>query len=101
MKKLKWIVLTFMFLLISAVGLLVLTFKMPELGSVEDIKIEGMEGNHLSSTITANIYNPNFYALGARKVDYILTYRDTVIGKGSLKDGFSLVSGDTTRLEMP
>ncbi len=99
--KIKWIVILLFLMLIAGAALIAFTFKMPEFSGVDEIKIEGMDGKQLSATIQAKVYNPNFYALGARKVDYIVTYRDTVIGKGALPQGLSLSGGDTTQLSLP
>ncbi len=101
MKKLKWISLSLLLLLVAAVAVVGLTFSMPEFAGMDQIEIQGMEGKQLAATLTAKIHNPNFYSLGARKLDYIVTYHDTLIGRGSLPDGLSLTAGDTSRLQLP
>jgi LEA14-like dessication related protein len=100
-QKVKWIVGMLALVFIAVIALLGLTFKLPAFAGIDEIKIEGMEGKHVAATISAKIYNPNFYALSARKLDYIVTYHDTVIGKGDLPKGLSLDGGDTTQLQLP
>ncbi len=100
-QKIKWIVGLIALTIIALVAILGLTFKLPEFAGIEEIKVEGMEGKKVAATIRAKIYNPNFYALGARKLDYIVMYHDTIIGKGNLPQGLSLEGGDTTRLQLP
>jgi LEA14-like dessication related protein len=100
-KKIKWIILGTVLLLIAVVAYLGLTFKAPEFAGLDGIEIEGMKGKKLESTIQVKIYNPNFYGLSAAKLDYIVTYRDTVLGRGSLPKGLTLEGGDTNKLQLP
>ena len=99
--KIKWFIFLTLLLLIAVVGLLALTFKVPDFAGIDAIEIEGMDGKQLKASIQAKVYNPNFYGLSARKIDYIVTYRDTVIGKGVLPQGLSLSAADTTQLSLP
>lgn len=100
-KKIRILLGVTLLLLVGAGTYLGLTFKLPEFAGVEAIEMGDLQGRVLHATITTKIFNPNFYSLGARKVDYLISYRDTVIGRGKLQEGLSLLGGDTTHLKLP
>jgi LEA14-like dessication related protein len=100
-KKIILFLVIFLLLGLGFLGIVAVTFKMPEFAGMDEIALHDMEHGDLQATITARIFNPNFFALGAAKVDYVVSYRDTVIGKGELPQGLSLAASDTTPLELP
>lgn len=100
-KKLLYGSLAVVAVLGIVLGVLAATFSMPELAGVDGIEVLELEEHDLKAQLNARIYNGNFYSLSASKLEYITTYRDTVIGRGKLREGLSLAGGDTTLVEMP
>lgn len=100
-KKPIWIGGSLVFLFIIATVILAATFKLPELVGVDAIEVHEVDGKGLQATVKGRIYNGNLISLSARKLDYIVTYHDTLLGMGHLPKGCSLPAGDTTLLELP
>lgn len=100
-KKLIWAAIGLVVLLLIGGGIVAATFKMPEFVGLDGIEIQELEGKDLHAVVKGKISNANFFELTARKLDYIVTYHDTLIGRGKLPEGFELAAGDTTELELP
>lgn len=100
-KKLLYVLLALLGVVALLLGIGAATFSMPELVRVDGIEVLELEERDLKAQLKARIYNGNFYSLSASKLEYITTYRDTVIGRGKLREGLSLAGGDTTTVEMP
>jgi LEA14-like dessication related protein len=100
-KKLLWISLGIVTLLVIVVGYVAATFQVPEFAGMDEIEIQELEGHDLHAEAKGRIYNGNFFAITARNLEYVVTYQDTVLGRGKLKEGFSLAAGDTTLVTLP
>ena len=97
--RLKWILLGLLGIILIGGGILWATFSMPEFIAIEGMEVLGKEGEDIESRVTAKIYNGNFYALGASDLTYVISYRDTVLGRGELAE-MDLPGGDTTDVEL-
>lgn len=99
-KKLLWASLSLLLVALLSVGVVAATFEMPSMEGVDEIEILRLRGKDLEAQVHARIHNGNWFGLGARRLDYLVTYRDTVVGKGKLAE-LSLPAGDTTAIALP
>jgi LEA14-like dessication related protein len=101
--KIIWISVGIVVLVIGFIGYVAATFKMPEMVGMDGIEIQALdEGDKgLNAAVKGRIFNGNFFSLSARKLDYLVTYNDTILGRGKYADVLTLASGDTTELELP
>jgi LEA14-like dessication related protein len=90
------------FWLILAIGLnSCVSFKEPELKSMDGYSFDGIEGNKVKFTVKATVYNPNFYTLKVKpsKVD---VYADnTNYGSLNLTKTQKMKRKKETKLEVP
>lgn len=100
-KKLIWIGVGLVALLLIVGGILIATFKIPEFKGIVNFEVLELEGKELHAQVSGQVYNGNFYSLSARNLEYLVTYHDTLLGKGKLPEGISLAGGDSTLLELP
>lgn len=99
-KKLIWAAVGLVVLLLIGGGIVAATFKMPEFIGLDSIEIQELDEKDLHAVVKGKIANANFFDLSACKLDYIVTYHDTLLGRGKLPE-ITLNAGDTTGLELP
>jgi LEA14-like dessication related protein len=105
-KKLIWMALGVVALVVIVVAVVAATFKMPEFVGmdgieIQEIKPEDPDGSGLKAVVKGRIYNANFFSLSARNLEYLVTYQDTVLGRGKFEGKLTVGAGDTTELALP
>jgi LEA14-like dessication related protein len=87
-------------LVCACVVLFAVTFKLPKMVGIENFEMGAYENGEMDATMEIQIHNPNWVALGAKHISYILSYHDTLLARGDSEEGFSLPSGDTAAVEL-
>ena len=82
--KPKKIFIIIFLLLIAAITFFYFNLRNPYLSSVEECKVTGLKGDFLSLSLSAKVYNPNFFGAELKSVFCNIYIDDQLIGKGKL-----------------
>ena len=90
------------FWLILAIGLSsCVSFKEPELKSMDGYSFDGIEGNKVKFTVKATVYNPNFYTLKVKPSKVEVYADNTNYGSLNLTKTQKMKRKKETKLEVP
>lgn len=102
MKKIvKRSLLLLLLLSLVGVGYAVLTFQAPVFVGIESFTLGELADDEAPVQVKARLFNPNFFPLSAKSLDYTLAFENTLIAKGSLPEGIALSAKDTSLLDLP
>lgn len=99
-KALKYGIFVAMALLLVSILVLAMTFSLPEMKEFKDVRIKELNGQKVQADFICTVRNDNFYGLRAYDLDYVVSFRDTVIGTGKVEK-VHLQANSATELTLP
>ncbi len=77
------------------------SFKNPELKSMDGYTFDGIEGNQVKFTVKATVYNPNFYTLKVKPSKVDVYAENQMYGTLNLTKTQKMKRKKNTKLEVP
>jgi LEA14-like dessication related protein len=77
------------------------SFKNPELKSMDGYSFDGIEGNQVKFTVKATVYNPNFYTLKVKPSKVDVYAENQLYGTLNLTKTQKMKRKKDTKLEVP